>query len=110
MKQGPGKVISASVGAILSVFATISCCFPLGFTAALGAGAASAFLNRLRPLLLVLSVLLIGLGFWQQHRAKKCAVRGRWFSSVMLWAAVVMVVGMILFPQQMAGLLAGGLW
>lgn len=45
MKQGPGKVISASVGAVVSVLATISCCFPLGFAAALGAGAASAFLT-----------------------------------------------------------------
>lgn len=110
MKQGQGKVVSASVGAILSVLATISCCFPLGFTAALGVGAASAFLTTLRPFLLGLSVLLIGLGFWQQHRAKYCAIRGRWLSKIMLWAAVAMVLGMILFPQQMAGLLAGGPW
>lgn len=108
MKQRAG--IAASVGAILSVLTTIGCCFPIGFTAALGAGAASAFFATLRPFLLGLSVVLIGLGFWQQHRAKQCAVRGRWISEVMLWAAVVTVVGMILFPQQIAALLAGELW
>lgn len=108
MKQAKG--ISASIGAILSVLATIGCCFPIGFTAALGAGAASALFATLRPFLLGLSVVLIGLGFWQQHRAKQCAVRGRWISEIMLWAAVVTVVGMILFPQQIAGLLAGELW
>lgn len=106
MRQGSG--ISASVGAILGSLATISCCLPLGFAAALGAGAASAFLTTLRPWLLGLSILLIGFGFWQQHRAKACAVRGRLLGKMLLWAAVVVVVGMILFPQQIAGLIAGG--
>lgn len=106
MKQGSG--ISASLGAILSALATMSCCLPLGFAAALGAGAASAVYTTLRPWLLGLSVVFIGLGFWQQHRAKQCSVRGRRTGQVLLWAAVIVVVGMILFPQQIAGLLAGG--
>ena len=106
MKQGTG--LSASVVAILSSVATISCCLPLGFAAALGAGAASAFFTTLRPWLLGLSVALLALGFWQQHRAKQCAVRGRWIGSVLLWAAVAVVVGMILFPQEIAALLADG--
>ena len=69
LKQGTG--ISASFAAILSSIATISCCLPLGFAAALGTGAASAFFTTLRPWLLGLSVALLGLGFWQQHRAKQ---------------------------------------
>ena len=92
--------------AILSSVATISCCLALGFAAALGAGAASAFFTTLRPWLLGLSVILLGLGFWQQHRAKQCAVRDRLLGSVLLWAALVVVVGMILFPQQIAGFIA----
>jgi hypothetical protein len=47
LKRGTG--ISASLAAILSSVATISCCLPLGFAAALGAGAASAFFTTLRP-------------------------------------------------------------
>lgn len=104
MKRGSG--ISASLVAILSSLATMTCCLPLGFAAALGAGAASAFFTTLRPWLLGLSVLLLGLGFWQQHRAKQCAVRGRLAGTVLLWAAVVLVLGMILFPQQIAGFIA----
>lgn len=104
MKQGTG--ISASLAAVLSSFATMACCFPLGFAAALGAGAASAFFTTLRFWFLGLSIVLIGIGFWQQHRAKRCAVRGRWVGNVFLWTAVVVVVGMILFPQQVAELLA----
>jgi hypothetical protein len=104
MKQSTGA--SASLAAILSSIATLSCCLPLGFAAALGAGAASAFFTTLRPWLLGLSVVLIAFGFWQQHRAKQCAVRGRLLGNVLLWAAVVVVLGMILFPQEIAGVIA----
>jgi hypothetical protein len=104
MKQSTG--VSASVTAILSSIASLGCCVPLGFAAALGAGAASAFFAALRPWLLGLSIVLIGLGFWQQHRAKQCAVRGRLLGSVLLWAAVAVVLAMILFPQQIAAFLA----
>ena len=104
MKQGTG--ISASLAAILSSVATISCCLPLGLAAALGAGAASAFFTTLRPWLLGLSIVLLGLGFWQQHRAKQCSIRGRLIGKVLLWTALVVVVGMILFPQEIAAFIA----
>jgi hypothetical protein len=108
VKEGTG--VSASLVAILSSVATLSCCLPLGFAAALGAGAASAFFTTLRPWLLGLSVLLLALGFWQQHRAKQCGVRGRWLGNVLLWAAVVVVLGMIHFPQEIAGVIADRFW
>ena len=104
MRQGWS--VSASLGAIISSLASLSCCLPLGFAAALGAGAASAFLVALRPWLLGLSVVLLGLGFWQQRRAKQCGIRGRIISNVLLWSALVVVAGMILFPQQIAGFIA----
>lgn len=104
MKQGTG--ITASLAAIVSSLTSISCCLPLGFAAALGAGVTSAFLTTLRPWFLGLSVVLLGFGFWQQHRANQCALRGRWLGNVFLWVAVVVVVGMILFPQQVAAFIA----
>lgn len=104
MKQATGA--SASLAAIISSIATIGCCLPFGFATALGAGAASAFVTSLRPWFLGLSIVLLGFGFWQQHRAKACAVRGRLLSNVLLWAAVVVVLGMILFPQEIAAFIA----
>jgi hypothetical protein len=101
-----GTSISVSVGAILSSLASLSCCLPIGFAAALGTGVASALFTTLRPWLLGLSVVLIGFGFWQQRRATQCAVKGRVIGQVLLWVAVVVALGMILFPQQIAGFLA----
>jgi hypothetical protein len=110
MKEVKGTGISASLLAILGSVATIGCCLPVGFAAALGAGAAGAFFTALRPWLLGLSVVFIAIGFWQQHRAKQCAVRGRWIGTMLLWAAVVVLIGMILFPQQVAGFIADGFY
>jgi hypothetical protein len=108
LKQGTG--VSVSVGAIISSIATIACCLPLSFAAAIGAAGASAFVLKLRPWFLALSVVLLGLGFWQQRRAKLCAVKGRLVGQLLLWAGVVVVLGMILFPQQIAGFIADYLY
>ena len=104
MKQGSG--IAASLGAIVSSLATMVCCLPLAFAAAIGAAGASAFLLKFRPWFLGLSLLLLGVGFWQQRRARQCAVKGRIVGQVLLWSALVIVLGMILFPQQIAGFIA----
>ena len=106
----PDTGLSASLAAIMTSLATMACCVPLGFAAAIGAAGASAFLLRFRPWFLVLSVALIGLGFWQQRRAKQCAVKGRLIGQILLWTAVVVVLAMILFPQQIAGFLADHLY
>ena len=106
----PGTGFSASVAAILSSIATMACCVPLGFAAAIGTAGASAFLLRFRSWFLVLSVGLIAFGFWQQRRAKQCAVRGRLVGQMLLWTAVAIVLAMILFPQQIAGFLADHLY
>ena len=106
----PGTGFSASVAAIVSSIATIACCVPLGFAAAIGTAGASAFLLRFRSWFLVLSVALIAFGFWQQRRAKQCAVKGRFLAQMLLWTAVAIVLAMILFPQQIAGFLADHLY
>jgi len=102
----PGTGLSASLAAIVSSIATMACCVPLGFAAALGAAGASAFFLRFRPWFLVISVALIAVGFWQQRRARQCAVKSRYVAQVLLWTAVAIVLAMILFPQQIAGFLA----
>jgi hypothetical protein len=52
---------------------------------------------------------MLGLGFWQQHHAKQCGTRGKLLGKVLLWGAVVVVLGMILFPQQIAEFIGASL-
>jgi hypothetical protein len=101
-----GSGISASVAAILSSLATMGCCLPLGFAGALGSAGASAFVQKFRLWLLALSIVLLGIGFWQQRRARLCSVKRNYLSAVLLWTAVVLVVAMIAFPQEIAGFIA----
>jgi hypothetical protein len=102
----PGSGISASVGALASSLATLFCCLPTAFAAAIGTAGASAFLQKYRLWFLGLSLLLLGFGFWQQRRAKLCSAKGRLVGQILLWTAVVIVLGMVLFPQQIAGFIA----
>src|SRR5947208_8447241 len=104
MKRSSG--VSASLGAIVSSLATMGCCLPLGFAGALGAAGASAFLQRFRPWLLALSIVFLGVGFWQQRRARLCAVKRSYLSTLLLWTAVVFVVAIVVFPQEIAGFIA----
>src|SRR5580700_6123483 len=53
----------------------MGCCLPLGFAAALGTAGASTLFAALRPWLLGISVVLLGVGFWQQRTAKRCAAK-----------------------------------
>lgn|SRR5487761_268084 len=92
---------------MVAALATLGCCLPFGFLAALGAGGAGAYFANLRPWLLALSVIFLGLGFYQQYRGVRCGLRRSRLSMILLWTAAVIVVLVIVFPQLLAGLLAG---
>ena len=104
MSQSKG--IAASLGAITSLLASLACCLPFGAVAALGLAGASTFASALRPWFLGISVASLGLGFWQQRRARQCSVRTSRLSVSLLWIATAVVAAMILFPQEVAGFIA----
>ena len=108
MKAGTG--VTASIAAIAGSVATMACCLPIGLAAGAVVYGISAFFWKLRPWLLMLSVVLIAIGFWQQRRAKVCAVRSRWVGQALLWTALGLVLVMTLFPQQIAGFIADHLF
>lgn len=97
----------APFGAILSSLATLACCLPFAFLAAIGSAGVGVYLARFRPWLVGLSVILLGLGFYQQHRGAKCGLRSSRLNLIFLWAATAVVVLVLLFPQLVASLLAG---
>jgi hypothetical protein len=107
-KSSSGSTVVASVAALGSVIAASSCCLPLlPFVFAAGAAGTSAFVARLRPYLLVLSVLLIAFGFYKSWRARQCNCKpSRIISTFLLWFSAIVVVVFIFFPQVIANLVA----
>jgi len=101
------STVFASLAALGSVILASSCCLPLlPFLFAAGAAGTSAFVVRLRPYLLVLSVLLIAFGFYRSWRAKQCNCKPSWVSTFLLWFSAIAVVAFIFFPQVIANLVA----
>jgi hypothetical protein len=95
----------ASLAALGSVVVASSCCLPvLPFLFAAGAAGTSAFVGKLRPYLLVLSVSLIAFGFYKSWRVKQCNCKPSRISTFLLWFSAVVVFAFILFPQVIANL------
>jgi hypothetical protein len=106
-RTGRGTIL-ASTAALASAVAASSCCLPLlPFVAAAGLAGSTAWFTTVRPYLLVVSILFIGLAFFQSHRAKQCNCRPSKLSTAVLWISAVIVAVMIFFPQAVAELLAG---
>lgn len=98
--------IGASLGALMSALATLTCCLPLGFFVGLGAAGAAVYLQSLRPWMLLIAVGLLGVGFYQVRRGLRCGVRQSRIGLVLLAFATVVVLFIALFPQVVAGVLA----
>ncbi len=101
------RTVVASLAALGSVVLVSSCCLPLlPFLFAAGAAGTSAFFVKLRPFLLIASVLFIAFGFYQSWRARQCACQPSTLSTILLWFSAVVVVVFTLFPQAIANLVA----
>ena len=98
---------AAPAAAIVAALATLGCCLPLGFLAALGTAGAGLFFARFRTLFLALAPVFLALGFWQYYRAKTCNIRVHRTSGAFLWIATLVVLAVLLFPQWFASLVAG---
>jgi hypothetical protein len=106
-KPGAGRgIIAATIGAMISSLATMACGLPAGFLAAAGAAGTGVFFERYRIGLLVLSIVFLGLGFWQQRRGRQCGLKPRRWARAMLWIAAAIVLRVVLFPQEIAGFFA----
>jgi mercuric ion transport protein len=106
-KSDSRSTVVASLAALCSAIVASSCCLPLlPFLFAAGSAGTSAFVVRLRPYLLVLSVLLIAFGFYRSWRAKQCNCKPSWISTFLLWFSAIVVVAFIFFPQMIANLVA----
>lgn len=96
----------APVAAALSALATLACCLPLGIAGAVGALGLSVVLASIRPWLIAASVVLLGVGLVQLFRSGRTCRRRSRFSLVLFSLCAALVLGLILFPQAVAGLVA----
>ena len=107
LRGRPLKRGFAPLAAIVSFVSAVSCCLPVGTVfAAAGFAGAAAFLSSARPYLMGLSVLLLGVGFWQAYGASNCPVKRNRMAVFLLWTATGLLLLLFLFPQNIAGLLA----
>jgi hypothetical protein len=100
------KTTGASLGAMLASLLTLGCCLPLAFLGAVGAAGGSVFLASARPWLLGLSIILLGIGFFQVYRGMRCRVRQSKTAIALLGLATLVLVLLLLFPQVIASMLA----
>jgi uncharacterized membrane protein YidH (DUF202 family) len=56
--------------------------------------------------LIGLAVILLGFGFWQMYRGQRVCRRRSPLSLVLFGLSAAVVVGVIIFPQQIAALMA----
>ena len=104
--------LAANGGAIVAAFIASACCVGPLVLALLGLGGGAMLLEfePYRPIFMVLTVGLLGLGFWLQYGRPKPVTSGDGISCdcptprankagrVMLWVATVVVVAFLVFP------------
>ena len=109
MKGKRTFAVLTPTAAVASALATLTCCLPWGIGAALGALGLSVFFAKFQVWFLALSVLLLFLGLFQVLRTgASCTKRSR-VEITLLSIAAAIVLAVVLFPQWVAGLLAGRL-
>jgi hypothetical protein len=92
----------APVAAAVSAVATLACCLPLGIAGAVGALGLSVILETMRPWFIGLAFVLLCVGFFQiRRRQRSCQRRSRLSMALFVLCALI-VVGILLFPQQVA--------
>ena len=96
----------APVAAALSALATLACCLPLGIAGAAGALGLSAAFAALRPWLIGLAVILLGVSFWQLYRGQRSCRRRSPLSLILFGLSAAVVLAIIIFPQSIAALMA----
>ena len=94
------------LAAVTTALASLACCLPLGFAAAAGAGGLALVLAPISPWLLALSAVFLAVGILQLYRSRNTCRRRSRTTLALFWIAAVVVLGLIIFPQMVAGILA----
>jgi uncharacterized membrane protein YidH (DUF202 family) len=94
------------IAAALSALASLACCLPLGIAGAVGALGLSVALEALRPWLIVIAVILLGMGLFQLYRGQRKCQRRSPLSLFLFGLSTTVVLAIMIFPQKVAEILA----
>ena len=94
------------VAAAVTALSSMACCLPLGIAAAAGAGGLAVVLAPIRPWLLALSAVFLAIGLVQLYRSRGACRRRSRATIALFWIAGIIVFGLMIFPQTVAGILA----
>jgi hypothetical protein len=95
------------LAAMVAALSTLACCLPLGFLGAAGLASLGLWVQSFRSWFLAGAGVLLVVGFWQLYRRRDQCQKRSPVSVVLFWAATLVVLLTILFPQIIASLFAG---
>jgi len=91
----------------MTALAAFACCVPLGVVGALSIVVVSTLFEAVQPWLPTTAAVLLAIGAVQAYRGQKtCRTRVSRFTVVVLGLSALVTLGVLLFPQTVAGLLA----
>ncbi len=105
---GPMRVTErlTPLAAVASALATLACCLPLGIAGAVSALGLSVAFAALRPCLIALAVILLGVSVFQIYRGQRSCRRTSRLSLTVFGVCTAIVVAVMVFPQKVAELMA----
>ena len=92
----------APAAAVVSALASLACCLPWGIAAALGSLGIGLSLERDRPWLIALSVVLLAFGSYSLIQRTKSCGRIRTGPTILLLFCVIAVFVVAAFPDSVA--------
>jgi hypothetical protein len=94
------------VAAAFTALSTLACCLPLSLSAAVGIASLGIALEPYRGWLIGVSMVLFGIGVFQLYRFRRTCRQNSLSGIVVVVMAGIVVVGVSLFPQVIAVVLA----
>ena len=95
------------VAATVTALSTLACCLPLTLSAAVGLAGLSVAIEPYRHWFVILSVFLLAVGVFQLYRFKRTCRKSSRSGIIVFSVASIIVLGVSLFPQVIAVVLAG---
>jgi hypothetical protein len=94
------------VAAAATALSTLVCCLPLSLSAAIGVAAVAVAIEPYRKWFVSASVFFLAVGLFQLYRFKRTCRKSSRSGIVVFSIAAIIVLGVSLFPQLIAVVLA----